>query len=296
MQKEVVKQIEIYLDELKYDRAKEIFSNIAEGKMLRSRLIEAISGVDEKSIKLAATIELIHTASLLHDDVIDRADSRRGLPSINAKYGNIYAVMLGDILYSKAFSELSLMDKEISRSVSQAVCQLSIGEMMDVDYSKTFNKDLEIYNKIIYLKTGVLIEVASKCAAILSGKDKQNLSIYGKNIGIAFQIADDILDATADSKTLGKPAFSDFREGKSTLPFIILYSKLPEDDATKLVGLCGKEFDSTQEAWIKSKFEEFGIIELAKQEAFRLIEEALLYAKDEKGLVEIAKKMVDRKF
>jgi octaprenyl-diphosphate synthase len=296
MQKEVVKQIEIYLDELKYDRAKEIYADIAQGKMLRSRLIEAIAGVNEKSVKLAATIELIHTASLLHDDVIDRAETRRGLPSINAKYGNIYAVMLGDILYSKAFSELSLMDKEISRSVSQAVCDLSIGEMMDVDYSSSFNTDLETYYKIIYLKTGVLIEVASKCAAILSQKNASNLSVYGKNIGIAFQIADDILDVTADSKTLGKPAFLDFREGKSTLPFILLYSKLSSDDARRLESLCGKEFGESEEIWIKSEFEKHGIIELAKKAAFSLIEEALLFAKDEKGLVEIAKKMVDRKF
>lgn len=292
----VRKKIYQFLNELDYKKAKEMVSEIPSGKMLRSRMVEAIAGVSEESVTLSAIIELIHLASLLHDDVIDRADSRRGMESINKKYGDIYAVMLGDILYSKAFYELTSMPEFISKTVSDAVNKLSIGELMDVDKSKKFSYDKELYYKIIYLKTGVLIEATAKCSAFLVGKDSAKLGLFGKNIGIAFQITDDILDVTSDSQTLGKPAFSDFREGKSTLPFILLYKLLDTPSRDRLASLCGTPFDLADEEWIRGEFLKYDVISLCKKEAFALVEEARSSALEEEALLALANKLVDRKF
>ena len=108
--------------------------------MLRSKLILKIAGVSDESIKLCAVVEMIHAASLLHDDVIDESDTRRGKPSINALFDNKTSIMFGDILYSKAFTQLTFMDKDIAYTVSNAVTLLSIGEMLDVDLTNDFNK------------------------------------------------------------------------------------------------------------------------------------------------------------
>jgi len=292
----VESKIVSYLDEIGYEKAKVMMLEIPSGKMLRSRVVEAVAGVNTDSVELSSIIEMIHLASLLHDDVIDKADKRRGMESINAKYGDINAVMLGDILYSKAFYELTSKPEFISKSVAKAVNQLSIGEMMDVDYSALFNSSRDLYYEIIYLKTGVLIEAATKCAAFLAGKDVDRLGLFGKNIGMAFQIVDDILDVTSDSDTLGKPAFSDFREGKSTLPFILLYEKLDSDKKNKLEELCGKNFDKKTENWIKEEFANHGILELARGEALKLLHIAKESAVGEAKLLELADKLVDRKF
>ncbi len=120
--------------------------------MLRSKLILKIAGISEESIKLCAVVEMIHAASLLHDDVIDEADIRRGKPSINALFDNKTSIMFGDILYSKAFTQLSQMDKEIAYTVSNAVTLLSIGEMADVDLTQNFNTSYDKYFDMIYKK------------------------------------------------------------------------------------------------------------------------------------------------
>lgn len=296
MLESVHRKISEFLDELDYKKAKEMTLEIPSGKMLRSKVVEAVAGVNEESVSLSAVIELIHLASLLHDDVIDRADSRRGIVSINKKFGDIYAVMLGDILYSKAFYELTSMPEFVSKTLSNAVNKLSIGELMDVDESKKFSNDKELYYKIIYLKTGVLIEAATKCGAFLAGKDSSKLGVFGKNIGIAFQVADDILDITSDSETLGKPAFSDFREGKSTLPFILLYERLDPASRDRLAALCGTSFDMTDEEWIRGELLKHDVIKRCKKEAFALVEEARSSAKDEEALLALASKLIDRKF
>jgi len=177
---------------------------------------------------------MIHAASLLHDDVIDNATQRRGVKSINAIFGDKSAIMVGDILYSKAFYELVDFDRDIAKSISNAVVLLSIGERKDVYLSEKFNPDIELYKEMIYQKTAVLIESASEVAAILAGKDREIYKRYGRNLGVAFQMIDDILDIISDSKTLGKPALSDFKEGKTTLPYIYLYNELDSKGKEKL--------------------------------------------------------------
>jgi len=129
-----------FISELGYKEAFEMFLKISSGKKLRSKLLLKIAGESEISLKLCAIIELIHLASLLHDDVIDEANIRRGNPSINALFGSKNSVMLGDILYSKAYFELTKFDPSIAAVISDAVSKLSIGEMMDVKMAEKRSK------------------------------------------------------------------------------------------------------------------------------------------------------------
>ena len=204
-------------------RSVELFHRVPKGKRLRAKLILKIAGVSDASLKLAAIVELIHAASLLHDDVIDDAFTRRGEDSINALFGNKTAIMLGDILYSKGFSELTFMPQNVAYSISHAVALLSVGELLDVELSNTFNDSEERYFDMIYKKTASLIEASAKSAALLAGKASEKYALYGKNLGLAFQIVDDILDITQSSETLGKPSLNDFKEGKTKTPRKIIF-------------------------------------------------------------------------
>ena len=287
-----------FIAELGYEPANAMFAQINSGKKLRSKLLLKIVGESEQSLKICAIIELIHLASLLHDDVIDDADTRRGSPSINASFGTKNAVMLGDILYSKGFYELSKFPHEIAGEISGAVSKLSIGEMMDVDLSAKFNDDKSAYETMIYYKTAVLIEAAAAVGAMLAGLDARNFKIYGKNLGLAFQIIDDILDVTQDAATLGKPNFSDFKEGKTTLPYIYLYESLNEADKEKLKSLFKKDLSETEQGWVRAKMNETGAIVKSIEAAKNLGEQAIKSVEkfNVDGLESIVKSMIDREF
>ena len=278
-----------------YHRALDMFENISSGKKLRSKLILKIAGENQISLKLCAVIELIHLASLLHDDVIDDSTIRRGKPSINALFGSKNAIMLGDILYSKGFYEIVSLNPQIAKIISKAVLDLSIGEMMDVDLGSKFSSNLDEYLKMIELKTAVLIEAAARSAAIIAKLDERSYGIYGKNLGLAFQIVDDILDIVSDENKLGKPAFNDYKEGKTTLPYILLYNVLSADDKEILKGLWGKDLDDKEIRWIKDKFSEFNIVEKSKEFAKELGYKAISSVSDE-SLREIVSSMIDREF
>jgi len=274
----------------------EVFNLIPIGKMLRSKLILKISNNSQEAIKLSAIVELIHLASLLHDDVIDEADLRRGKDTINRKFGDKSAIMLGDILYSKAFFELTSLNEKVSKTISNAVTLLSIGEYLDVNLSKEFNENREIYFDMIYKKTASLIEASSKASSILAEKDADSFALYGKNLGVAFQIIDDVLDITQDSQKLGKPAMSDFKEGKTTLPYIVMYEKLNEESKTKLKSLFKKDLDSSEIAWIKENFTKTDAVNESIDYAKKLAFEAMEAVKDEPELISIMKEMIDREF
>lgn len=292
----VEKKIEKYIDELNNNYAKTLYQKLPSGKRVRAKLILKIAK-DEKAIPLAAIVEMIHAASLLHDDVIDDADMRRGAASINALFGSKTAIMLGDILYSKAFFELTNYDKDISKNISNAVTLLSIGEMMDVKLSKSFNANVDIYMDMIYKKTASLIEASAKCAAIIAGKNGEIYGLYGKNLGLAFQIIDDILDIVSDSQTLGKPAMSDFKEGKTTLPYIYLYNSLNEKDRKKLLSFFKRDISEKEKEWIKDKMFETDSIKKAKEFAKELGYEALSKMdKKESKLKEIMENLIDREY
>jgi octaprenyl-diphosphate synthase len=283
------------------ENSSKLFATIEHGKMLRSKLMLKICGSDEV-IPLCAVIELIHLASLLHDDVIDNADLRRKKPTVNALYGDRSAVMFGDILYSKAFYELTFFDPFIARVVASAVNTLSIGELEDVAMSAIFNYDEAKYLSMLYKKTGVLIEASCIAAGFLAGLDHEKLGVFGKSLGVAFQIVDDILDITEDEATLGKPAFGDFAEGKSTLPYIYLSRALQGETRDKLLSLFGKKCSAEEIGWLKDKFAEFETITQVKATAMDITNEGLSAIKHidnevvSATLLEIAKLQISRKF
>lgn len=273
----------------------EEYKDIQKGKGIRGKLITIIN---PKAQKLAAVVEAIHLASLLHDDVIDEADTRRGVKSINAKYGDHTAVMLGDIVYSRAFYELIDFGSDIAKTISNAVYLLSQGELEDVKLSRDINLDKEKYMQMIYKKTASLIEAACKAAAISANYDAKKFAKYGKNIGIAFQIVDDLLDITQDSETLGKPSMHDYYEGKTTLPFIYLFEAADENEKEKLKSLYKKKLSGDEVEWIRSLMQKYGIIQKCFNEAKELVDEAKDVIKEYNipALEVIANKVVDRKF
>ncbi len=294
----IERKIEQYIRELNDKRVLSLYKKLPKGKRLRTKLILKIAGESLKVIKTASIIEIIHTASLLHDDVIDDANMRRGKISINASEGNKSAIMMGDILYSKAFFELIDISPLIAKVISNAVVELSLGELADVELSKRFHTDREAYLKMLYQKTASLMEATAEAGAILSGKPREIYRKYGRNLGLAFQMIDDILDITSDSKTLGKPALHDFTEGKVTLPYIYLYEVLAHEDREYLLSLHRKKLSSCEALWIKGAMEKYKIIEKSYREAKELIEEAieLMESVGERDLSNIAKAMIEREF
>jgi len=294
----VERKIEQYVSELGDTYVSSLYCNLPHGKRLRTKLILKIAGNSLKVVKTAAMVEMIHAASLLHDDVIDDARTRRGKASVNATEGDKTAIMMGDILYSKAFFELISISPEVAKVVSNAVVQLSLGELADVELSRKFHVNRDAYLKMLYQKTASLMEASAEAAAILAGKSRESYRSYGRNLGIAFQMIDDILDITADSKTLGKPALHDFVEGKVTLPYMYLYEKLSKEEQEKLVSLHRKTLSTNNEKWIKVKMAEHKIVEKSYAEAKVLIVEAiaLMESLGEHDLSNIAKSMIEREF
>ncbi|WP_300367707.1 polyprenyl synthetase family protein [Hydrogenimonas sp.] len=287
-----------YIGDLENDEIAELFEALPHGKRLRAKLVLKVAKTSDEAVKLAAVIEMIHAASLLHDDVIDDAMTRRGVPSMNATEGSKQAIMMGDILYSKGFEELTAFDRRIAATVARAVTQLSIGELMDVRLSDRFNPDIDAYMQMIYQKTAALIEATAASAALLAGRDEKIYGLYGKNLGIAFQIIDDILDITQTSEQLGKPAMHDFEEGKTTLPYIYLYEALDEEGKERLVSLHRKQLSDEEKVWITTSMEETGALRKAYLYAKELGEEAvaLMEGEGETSLAEIVTAMIERNF
>ncbi len=275
-----------------------LFEKVPKGKRLRAKLVLKIAKDNVEAYNLAAIIELIHAASLLHDDVIDDAMQRRGKESINAVFGNKSAIMLGDILYSKAFTQLTFLPQNVAFSVSNAVALLSVGELMDVELSKQFNTDKELYFDMIYKKTASLIEATASAAAMLAGRDYKKYELYGRNLGLAFQIIDDVLDITQTSEHLGKPSMHDFKEGKTTLPYLYMYERMSANDKEILVKLFKKDLSNDDKIWIRLKMKETKALEDSVNYAKKLGKEALeaISEEDDDELEKIIRDMIERDF
>ena len=298
----MIEKIETLMDEYISECGDEIVSlykKIPAGKRLRAKLVLKIAGVTKESINLAAIIEMIHAASLLHDDVIDDAMKRRGVDSINAIFGNKSAIMLGDILYSKAYEKLVTFDTKISQKIAWAVAMLSVGELLDVELSKSINLDKDKYFDMIYKKTAVLIEATAYSAAVLAGKDVQKYATYGKNLGLAFQVIDDVLDVIQNDKTLGKPALNDFKEGKTTLIYIDLINSLDENDKNKVISFFKKELSDSERMWFLQKVFQSGAlkksIDLAKEYGKKALD-AVEGEENSTDLQKVVRDMIEREF
>lgn len=268
----------------------ELFGEIPKGKGVRAKLITTIN---PDAIILASCVESIHLASLLHDDVIDESKLRRGKVSINAKYGDKMAIMLGDIIFSKALETLIEYDKDSAKNLAKVIYTLSIGEMEDVALSKNMNLDKNKYMDMIYKKTASLIEMGCEHSARLKGLDSKIYAKYGKNLGIVFQIIDDILDIVSDEETLGKPVMNDLYEGKMTLPFIYMYEELCKEDKKYFESLFKKRLTKQEKEWIKSKIQ--NAIQRSYQEAIELANDGIDGIKDE-YLVQVMQKLIKREF
>lgn len=188
----------------------------------------------DTSIDLGAAIELVHTASLIHDDVLDNSDLRRGRATANAKWGNHLSILIGDYCYSIAGELLARKSTpEIVALLTQAAKETTEGEVMEVVNSNDISMDTEKYMEIIRLKTACLISASCKAGGLLADvpeKLLRSLSEYGLNLGLAFQIIDDILDFTKESSALGKRSGTDLKEGKITLPVIYALAKCDREE------------------------------------------------------------------
>jgi len=183
-----------------------------------------------RDINLSACVELIHSATLMHDDVIDVADLRRGKKTSNSIWGNQSSILIGDYLLSRCF-EMMVEDGnlEILKLLSSTSAQIAQGEVLQLQHKGEVDMLEETYLKIISSKTAALFAAATKVGAILSNtktREKDALDFYGKNIGLTFQIADDTLDYNSELKFFGKKIGKDFFEGKITLPIILLFQKI----------------------------------------------------------------------
>jgi octaprenyl-diphosphate synthase len=193
---------------------------------------------NEKHISYAAIIEFIHTATLLHDDVVDNAQTRRGSSTANIVWGNEPSVLVGDFLYSKSF-ELMAEDgnHEILKTISKATTALSEGEILELLKTSDINTREEEYFEIVGNKTAVLFSAACEIGAILGNIDKEkrlSLRNFGYNLGIAFQLTDDMLDYISCDNILGKHVGTDLKEGKVTLPLIHTLKLTNEKEKTSI--------------------------------------------------------------
>ena len=191
-----------------------------------------------RDINLAACIELIHAATLMHDDVIDNGEIRRGKKTLNFVWGNQSSILVGDYLLSRCF-EMMVEDGnlEILRLLSSTSAQIAQGEILQLQHKGEIDMLEETYFKIILAKTGKLFAAATKVGAILGNKNnkiKEALEFYGKNLGLTFQIADDSLDYNSELNLFGKKIGNDFYEGKITLPIILLYQKVNDAEKIKI--------------------------------------------------------------
>ena len=205
----------------------------AGGKMLRPALTlitsEAIGGSSENALKSAAAIELIHTFSLIHDDIMDDDDMRRGMPSVHKVWGEDVAILAGDTLFSKAFEIIMSSNQQTNTpnqinqtlaTLADACVKICEGQAFDMSFEDRFDVSEDEYMTMIFKKTGALIAAATKAGAIIGGASSEVIDAmyeYGRLIGLAFQIQDDYLDLVSDEETLGKPIGSDIAKGKMTI-------------------------------------------------------------------------------
>src|SRR5881227_3473681 len=189
-------------------------------------------GANYSSIRMATVMEFLHTATLVHDDVIDKADTRRNRPSINSEFGNQTAVLMGDWLYMSAFetslAERSLPILDILTAVTRRMTE---GELLQLTLLGRTDISEAQYFEVIARKTAYLFSACCEIGALLGGPDARTQNLlrdYGMNLGVAFQLVDDLLDFTGNEEALGKPAGADLLEGKVSLPLIFLLQREPE--------------------------------------------------------------------
>ena len=250
------------------------------GKRLRPALLFLTSGKQNRSsLDAALAVELIHTATLLHDDVIDESVTRRGIETVNHKWNNLVSVLMGDYFFAKAFGMLVKADlPELMETFARATERVSVGELNQVFCTGDFDIAEETYLSIIADKTASLFACSAEAGAICSGQNgdiRRGLRSYGENIGLAFQITDDILDLIGETKKTGKSLGSDIREGWVTLPLIKALKNDNGNSRERFKKILGGDVGQADIAEVVNFVRENGGIEYAEQKARHYVERAV---------------------
>ncbi len=252
------------------------------GKRIRPSLLllaaKALGYRGASAVHLGAVVEMVHTATLVHDDIIDEADTRRGQPSPNKKWGNPRCVLTGDWLYMQAFrmalEERNFRVLDLLIGLTQ---QMVEGELLQIELQGRAILEQEYY-ELIYRKTACLFRVSVQLGCVLAGATpelEEQLGEYGRNLGLAFQIVDDVLDLTATEEVLGKPTASDLREGKATLAVVhALENGTPEEQAAIHAVLEDRSFDRVSHHRVLEILQRNGSVEYAMHAAFAFAEKA----------------------
>jgi len=267
----------------KHDAVNEICRYLSgyRGKMLRPSLVllswrsvQENTVVSEDVLRAAGVVELIHLATLVHDDVLDEADIRRGGQTINSLWGNEGAVMLGDYLLSSAFHLCStIRNPDLNILLGEVTNTLCAGELVQLYHRNDVELALSEYYQIIRDKTASLISAACKIGGILGGADRQtvyDLGVFGTSVGTAFQIRDDLIDILSDSRSAGKPTGRDTAKGKMTLPAILMLKNNPAC-FTKLKEL----LENDDLACLKTMLIESSSIRLSQETICRFVREGV---------------------
>ncbi|HDN95970.1 MAG TPA: polyprenyl synthetase family protein [Thermoplasmatales archaeon] len=305
------KAIENYLYEKEpsnlYEAVK--YLPFAGGKRLRPLIAclacEAVGGNFVNALPLAVALELIHTFTLVHDDIMDKDEERRGMPAVHVKFGENTAILAGDTLFAKAFEVASaIKDAEIAKKIlrnlaimAKEICE---GQQLDIEFEEMEYVEESQFLEMIEKKTARMFEQAAMGGAIV-GKGKKEeieaLQKYGLNLGMAFQIWDDCLDVIG--KDIGKPVGSDIREGKKTLLYIYAYEKAENKEWLKYYGKEDANDEEVQK--IIKFFEEIGAIEYAKEKAREYSKKAidalkiLPESEAKKELIKLSEFAIERK-
>jgi octaprenyl-diphosphate synthase len=248
-----------------------------QGKMFRPTLLllaeEATGGRDPRATSLAAVVELIHLATLVHDDSVDHSVLRRGMPTINALFSHQVSVIMGDYLYSRAVIELvGLGDLEPLRVLSRVTNDMTVGEMRQLLAHDPLEFSEEQYDLLIQAKTASLVSGACEIGALrASAEERSALRRFGGALGMAFQIVDDLLDYTEDAAVTGKPSGSDLREHKVTLPLIAALPRMADAERRGVSRLMQtSEPDDSQIAEVIMAVSRAGGLDYARERALRL--------------------------
>ena len=316
----VVKAIEENLGTIEPQELQDasLYLTKAGGKMLRPALtlivVDAVGGNKEDAINTAAAFELVHTFSLIHDDIMDDDDMRRGKPSVHKVWDEPTAILAGDTLFSKAF-EMIILSKDNGvnpanvadalATLADACVKICEGQASDMGFEGNFDVKEEEYSNMIFKKTGALIAAATKAGAIMGGADQEVVDAmydYGRLIGQAFQIQDDYLDVVSDEESLGKPIGSDIAKGKMTLMVVKALAEAEGEDRDRIIEIL-KDANSTQMMVDEAidLFNKYGSIEYAHNLALANVAEAkevleiLDDSESKQVLVELADFVLERK-
>jgi octaprenyl-diphosphate synthase len=260
--------------------------------------------VDQSAIRMATVMEFLHTATLVHDDIIDGAEMRRGRQAVSTQWGNDTAVLMGDWLYMSAFeTALQQRNLEILDALTEATRKMTEGELIQLTLIGNTRITEEQHIDIVTRKTAHLFSASCRVGAILRGaaeRERQALADYGLNLGVAFQLVDDLLDFTSDMTKLGKPVLTDLREGKVTLPLIHLLKNHPHCTPIVRAAMDETSGETMRAEEVLALLAEYGELERARDEAYAFAaraQEALKIFPDGKyrrALHDIAQFIVER--